>query len=200
MSGLWNFSVRVQSWSDKIESDPVLIRKIFENHQSDPVLFCQCKIMYLYFASWGKTTTGAIVPFVNYDWLKAKQFQQCFCIMRQNWHRLLALPKFNKEVSIRLQMEKHCWSYFAIWRIRLFGLVKWQGRYTWSFCIWWQNIYYHLANLWNRITTKIFYIFRIITLKLRQSMFKFSLQQMAAYINFLHHFIRLTITGDEVRW
>jgi len=30
-------------------------------------------------------------------------------------------------------------------------------------------------------------------------MFKFSLQQMAAYINFLHHFIRLTITGDEVR-
>ena len=38
MSGLWNFSVRVQSWSDKIESDPVLIRKIFENHLSDPVL------------------------------------------------------------------------------------------------------------------------------------------------------------------
>jgi len=31
MSGLWNFSVRVKSWSDKIESDPVLIRKIFEN-------------------------------------------------------------------------------------------------------------------------------------------------------------------------
>ena len=33
------------------------------------------------------------------------------------------------------------------------------------FFIWWQNIHYHLANLWNRITTKIFYIFRIITLK-----------------------------------
>jgi len=25
-------------WSDKIESDPVLIRKMFENHQTDPVL------------------------------------------------------------------------------------------------------------------------------------------------------------------
>ena len=33
------------------------------------------------------------------------------------------------------------------------------------FCIWCQNIHYHLANLWNQITTKIFDIFRIITLK-----------------------------------
>jgi len=31
-------------------------------------------------------------------------------------------------------------------------------------CVWWQNIHYHIANLWNRIT-KIFDIFRIITLK-----------------------------------
>jgi len=30
MSGLWNFSVRVQPWSEKIESDPVLIRKILK--------------------------------------------------------------------------------------------------------------------------------------------------------------------------
>ena len=72
MSGLWNFSVRVQSWSDKIESDPVLICKIFENHQSHPVLICQCKIMYFYFASWGKRTTGTILPLAKYDWLKAK--------------------------------------------------------------------------------------------------------------------------------
>jgi len=63
MSELWNFLVRVQSWSDKIESDPVLIRKIFENHQSDPVL----KIMYIRFASWGKATTGAILPLAKYD-------------------------------------------------------------------------------------------------------------------------------------
>ena len=34
-----------------------------------------------------------------------------------------------------------------------------------SFCICWQNIHCHLANLWNRITTKIFDIFRINTLK-----------------------------------
>ena len=70
MSGLWNFSV--QSWSNKIKSDPVLIRKIFENHQSDPVLIRQCKIMYFYFASWGKRTTGAILSLAKYDWLKAK--------------------------------------------------------------------------------------------------------------------------------
>jgi len=46
MSKLWIFSVRVQSWSAKVESDPVLIRKIFENHQSDPVLIRQYKTMY----------------------------------------------------------------------------------------------------------------------------------------------------------
>jgi len=59
-----------------------------------------------------------------YSWLKAKELHQCFCIMRQNRYSLLAFPKFNKEVSIRLQREKHCWSYFAVRRIRLLGLVK----------------------------------------------------------------------------
>jgi len=54
MSGLKNFSVRVQSWFDKIKSDPVMIHKILENNQSDPVLVRQYKIMYFYFASWGK--------------------------------------------------------------------------------------------------------------------------------------------------
>jgi len=34
-----------------------------------------------------------------------------------------------------------------------------------EFCIWWQNTHYHLANLWNRITTKILDVFRIITSK-----------------------------------
>ena len=53
MSELWNFSIRVQSWSDEIESDPFLIRKIFENHQSNPVLICPCEKRYSYFASWG---------------------------------------------------------------------------------------------------------------------------------------------------
>ena len=46
MSRLWSFSVRVQSWSPKVESDPVLICKIFENHQSDPVLIRPYKTMY----------------------------------------------------------------------------------------------------------------------------------------------------------
>jgi len=50
--------------------------------------------------------------------------------MRQNRHSLLAFPKFNKEVSVWHQREMHCWSYFAIRRFRLLGLVKWQGRHT----------------------------------------------------------------------
>jgi len=131
MSGLWNFSVRVQSWSDKIESDPVLIREILENHQSDPVLIHQCKIMHFYFASWGKRTIRAILPFANYDWLKAKYLQQCLWLMRQNRPSLSAFPKFNKKVSIRHQRQKHCWRYFAVRRVQLLGLVKWQGRCTW---------------------------------------------------------------------
>jgi len=51
--------------------------------------------------------------------------------MKQNRQSLVAFPKFNKEVSIWHQNEKLCWSYFAIRRIRLPGLVKWEGRYTW---------------------------------------------------------------------
>jgi len=63
-------------------SSPVLIRRdwirssldpqIFENHQSDPVLIRQCKIIHFSFASWGKRTTGAILPLAKYDWLKTK--------------------------------------------------------------------------------------------------------------------------------
>jgi len=44
--------------------------------------------------------------------------------MRQNRHSLLAFPKFDKEVSIRVQKEKNCWSYLAIRRMRLLRLVK----------------------------------------------------------------------------
>ena len=40
--------------------------------------------------------------------------------------------------------------------------AKWSQQ---SFCIWWQNLHYHLANLWNWITTISFYIFVKITLK-----------------------------------
>ena len=38
---------RVQSGSDKIKSNPILIRKIFENPQSDPVLVRPCKVSIL---------------------------------------------------------------------------------------------------------------------------------------------------------
>jgi len=41
-----------QSSINEIESDSVLIRQIFENYQSNPVLIRQCKIMHFYFASW----------------------------------------------------------------------------------------------------------------------------------------------------
>jgi len=34
--------------------------------------------------------------------------------MRQNRHILLAFPKFNKEVSVRHQKEKRCWSYLPL--------------------------------------------------------------------------------------
>jgi len=128
MSGLWNFLVRVQSWPDKIEYEPVLIRKIFENHQSDPVLIHQCKIIHFCFASWGKRSTQAILPFANYDCLKGKYFQQSLCLMRQNRHSLSAFPKFNKKVSTRHLRQKHCWSYFSVRRVQLVGLIKWQGR------------------------------------------------------------------------
>jgi len=87
MSRLWNFSVRVQSWYDEIESDPVLIRKIFENlsliqswsanvkscifilpHEAKELLeiFCLSPIKIGWrkntsssaFVSWGKTDTA----------------------------------------------------------------------------------------------------------------------------------------------
>jgi len=76
-------------------------------------------------------TAGGVLRLAKYDWLKGKYFQQCFCLMRQNRHSFSAFPKFNKEMSIWHQKEKHCWSYFAIRRIRLLGLVKWQGWYPW---------------------------------------------------------------------
>jgi len=71
------------------------------------------------------------LPLAEYDWLKAKYFQQCFYLMWQNRHSLLAFPKFNKAGSTRHQRHKHCWRYFAVRRVRLLGLVMWQGRYTW---------------------------------------------------------------------
>ena len=77
-----------------------LIRKLFLNHQSDLVPIRPSKTVYFYFVSWNKNTAGVILPLAKHDWLKAKSFQQCFCLMSQNRHSFLAFPKFNKVVSI----------------------------------------------------------------------------------------------------
>ena len=78
---------RYQRWADceifqyVSSPDPIklnLICKIFENHQSDPVLLCQWKNMYFYFASWGKNTTETILPLAKYDWLKQNTSSSAF--------------------------------------------------------------------------------------------------------------------------
>ena len=66
-SSLWN-PLRDERTVKFFSPSPVLIRwnwirsslicKIFENHQSNPVLIRQCKIMYFYFASWSKIVTA----------------------------------------------------------------------------------------------------------------------------------------------
>ena len=38
----------------------------------------------VYFVSWSKSTGGTILPSINHVWLKAKQLQQYFCVMKQN--------------------------------------------------------------------------------------------------------------------
>jgi len=128
MSGLWSFSVRVQSWFDKIESDPVLIREIFENNQSGPVLIREifennqsgpvlihsCKIMNFYFASWGKSTTEAILPSAKYDWWRQSSCRTAFGswgkIDIAFWH----FPNLTRQSLFCLMKQKHCWRYFAI--------------------------------------------------------------------------------------
>ena len=75
MSGLGNFSVWGQSWSDKIKSDPAWSAKILKINspiQSGTAHKIAHTIMNVYFASRGKSTTGAILPSAKYDWLKAK--------------------------------------------------------------------------------------------------------------------------------
>ena len=49
-------------------------------------LFClmRQKHSWNYFASLGKSTVGTILPSTNRIWLKAKQLQEFFCLIRQN--------------------------------------------------------------------------------------------------------------------
>jgi len=95
----------IQSWSANAKS----CRPIF-------ILSHEAKNYWSYFAfSQIRLTEGKIV-------------QQCFCLMRQNSHSVLAFPKFYKQVSISHQREKHCWSNFAIRRIWL--VIAWIGQVT----------------------------------------------------------------------
>jgi len=127
MSGLWNFSVQVQFWSNKIESEPVLILKIFEN----PI------------QSWAAHVKSWIFILPH----EAKASLELFCLQpnmtgwRQNscsmafasWGKIdIAFWHFQyltRQCLLCLMNQKHCWSYFAIRRIRFFELFKWQGRY-----------------------------------------------------------------------
>ena len=43
---------------------------------------------YVYFTSRGKSTPTTILPSTNHIWLKAKQLQWCFCLMKQNKNSL----------------------------------------------------------------------------------------------------------------
>jgi len=130
MSGLWNFLVRVQSsliklnliqsWSTKFLKITSPIQSWSASEKSR-ILFClmRQKNYWSYFAlSQMWLVEGKIVPAVLLP-------------HEEKSTQLLAFTKFNKDVSIWHQEEKHCWTYFAIWRIRLLGLVKWQRWYSW---------------------------------------------------------------------
>jgi len=78
--------------------------------------------MYFYFTSWGKRTTRAILPLAKYDWLKAKHFQQWFCLMRQTRHNFLAFLKLTKKCLLGIRRkstagvilplgESDCWDW-----------------------------------------------------------------------------------------
>jgi len=71
MSGLWKFLVRVQSWYEEIQSDPVMICKIFKSSvRSGPDLPIQNHAFL--FCLMNENTAAAIVLSAKYDCLKAK--------------------------------------------------------------------------------------------------------------------------------
>jgi len=127
MSGLWNFSVRVQSWSEKIESDQAINRTIFENHQSDPVLIRWCKTMYFHFASWSKITTGAILPSAKHDCWR----QNSSCSAFTSWVKIDTRDGVSTlAVALETRLKTHfCQSWsrrFESRRLQVPGLWIWQ--------------------------------------------------------------------------
>ena len=127
MSGLKNFSVWVQSWFDKIESDPVLIRK--------------CLKIISPIQSWSACLKSCLFSLPH----EAKSMLELFCLQpntigwRQNssnsafasWGKVdIAFWHFQNLSSQCLfchQMQTQWWSYFAIRRVQLLGMVMWQG-------------------------------------------------------------------------
>jgi len=88
MSGLWNF-----------ESDPVLIRKIFENYQSDPILINPCQIVYFILLHEAKAPLKVFCLHPNMIGWRQSSCRTAFT----SWGKIdivLAFPKFNKAVSI----------------------------------------------------------------------------------------------------
>jgi len=119
MSGLWNFSVRVQSWSNKIESDPALIRKVFENHQSDPVLIRPCKITRFYFASWGKSILELFYLYPHMIGWGQNSSSSAFA----SWGKIDTVfwdfQNLTSQCLFCHQRQTDRWSYFAIRRMWL---------------------------------------------------------------------------------
>jgi len=98
MSGLWNFSVRVQSWSAKVESDPALIRKFLKI--ISPI------------QSW----SANIKPCILFRLMKQNSLmrQNRHNLMRQNRHILCHFQKLIRQCSFCHQRQKHCWSYLPL--------------------------------------------------------------------------------------
>ena len=129
MSGLWNFSVRVQSWSDKIESDQVLSAKFLKI--ISPI------------QSWSANVKSCIFILPH----EAKELLELFCLSpitigwRQNtssivfasWGKIDTTFRHFRNLTINCLLGIRGKSTAGVILLlgQLFGLVKWQGRYTW---------------------------------------------------------------------
>ena len=109
----------IQSWSAKFLKIISPIQS-WSAHVKSCILFClmRQKHYWSYFAfSQIQLVVAKIVPAVL---LRHEEKQTQPFRISKNLTRLYLLC---------LYRIKHCWSYFAIRRIRLVGLVLWQGRY-----------------------------------------------------------------------
>jgi len=130
MSGLWNFSCRDWYWSEKFESNPILISKIFEYHQSHPILIHPCKSNFFYFASWAYGfchVTRNTKLILNLD--PKRKPETFWKVLWPYGHRLLGLPRSHVEqrwaldrtwIGLDLDYCKFCWTCIGS------GLSRWK--------------------------------------------------------------------------